>query len=191
MIHYSVQLIISPKLKDCDIQDSFFLIIICGNPHIMQSHYVLTMEQLQQEMCDHVLGHVFGVTHGVNMPDFSLSFFQVMGWPDFMHGTVPPHRVAVYARPVPCLNDPQRPFWLRIPDESVLPRPSEPKQMNEPGWFPCVIQRNLDPETGQANHVLYYDRRMYRPRTQWMLPGYVFQLTTDGLAPNYCQKQQP
>ncbi len=164
--------------------------IITARPHRMSRrshHFVLTMEELEQELCDHVLGHVFALTYGgdsvLNAGQCQVFFFQVMGWPDpATLYSMPPLRLQVYARPLDC-QAPQceRPLWRQVPENEVVARPSGPCHRPQPGWFPCTVYRALDGDTGQAQHMLYYDKRVYRPRSEWMLPNYLFKLTQSGV----------
>lgn len=145
-----------------------------------QHNFVLTMEELEQELCDHVLGHVFALTYDHGCCNDTPFFFQVMGWHALRPRPVIPTRVSVWARPLhSCQAQPLRPAWRTLCEAD--PRPSEPSRLPAAGWLPCSIFHTLDPDTGQARHTLCHDSHMYRPRSEWMLPNYVFKLTPSGI----------
>ena len=132
--------------------------------------------ELYQELCDHVLGHVFGIAEGC--ADGGPLFCQVMGWPEVTtRGLI--STLCVYARAVP--HDTvkyNRTIYYRIPDGAVQPRPWTPAhsmQCND--WMVCVLKRRIDHGMDLTAYELCFKRGTYIPRSEWLVPGHLFGVT--------------
>ena|ERR1700748_743063 len=129
---------------------------------------------LHQELCDHVLGQVFGLADG-RRGDAPL-FCQVMGWP--VETTHPSSgTMYVYVRLVPyktLLHGNTPLYW--IPESSVVPRPQTPQYAPYLDWARYRLRRRLDETTGLTQYTVWFNMRGYGMRSEWLVPGHLYNL---------------
>lgn len=133
-----------------------------------------TADELHQELCDHVLGHVFGLVPGEKATQ--PLFCQVVGWPRGTALCVTP-MLYVYVRPVQHRVLAVRPLWCSVVEETVQPRPLEPSYELGPDGLLCMLKRIVKRELGLTRYELCYDQCLYEPCPQWLVPGHVFSLS--------------